>query len=165
MANFKITSTSLEIIASQESSKHDFDFLVGQWQVQNRRLKNGAWTTFESEIHMRKTLAGLGNVENYYAQFDGKDFEGQAVRLFQPTTRLWSIYWIDSNTMKMDELPVVGSFENGIGKFYALDNSTLIVYQWDKTDPENPIWSQATSIDEGITWEWNWEMKLSRKKK
>ena len=31
-------------------------------------------------------------------------------------------------------------------------------FQYDKTDPENPIRGQAFSTDGGQTWEWNWFM-------
>lgn len=30
----------LAITASKNSSKHDFDFLVGGWKIRNRKLKN-----------------------------------------------------------------------------------------------------------------------------
>jgi hypothetical protein len=165
------TSMKLRAEPSATSSQNDFDFLVGKWKVHNRKLKvrlnhNNEWDEFESELHMRKALNGMGNVENYYASFDGKPFEGLAVRLFNPQTRLWTIYWIDTNGMMMDEHPVTGSFEKGVGKFYAQDTfdgkEILVVYQWDATDPNKPIWSQAFSIDNGKTWEWNWEMKLAK---
>jgi len=37
-----------------------------------------------------------------------------------------------------------------------------VLYQWNKTNPEHPIWSQAFSPDNGKTWEWNWEMVLTK---
>jgi len=159
-----------KIQPSATSSQNDFDFLQGKWRVHNRKLKvrlnnSNEWDEFESELHMRKALNGMGNVENYYASFEGKLFEGLAVRLFKPETRLWTIYWMDTNGMRMDQHPVTGSFENGIGKFYAQDTfdgkEILVIYQWDATYPKQPIWSQAFSIDNGKTWEWNWEMRLS----
>ncbi len=131
------------------SSENDFDFLSGKWKVHNRKLKtrlagNHEWIEFKSELHMRKTLNSFGNVENYYASFDGKSFEGMAIRLFNPLTKLWTIYWIDSNNCSMDEHPVTGSFENRVGKFYTNDmyNGIPIVmlFQWDATNPEHPEW-------------------------
>jgi hypothetical protein len=161
-----IIKSGENIKSSATSSKNDFDFLVGIWKVHNRRLKNNEWVEFESELHMRKTLGGLGNVENYYATFDGKPFEGKAIRLFNPATKLWTVYWMDSNNATMDEHPVTGSFENNIGKLYANDTvngkPVVILYQWDATNPEHPKWSQASSVDDGKTWEWNWEMYLTR---
>ena len=145
----------LNITSSLTSSQSDFDFLQGKWKVQNRKLKvrlnnSNEWEEFESELHMRKALNGMGNVENYFASFDGKPFEGLAVRLFNPETRLWTIYWMDTNGMRMDQHPVTGSFENGIGKFYANDTfdgkAILMIYQWNVTNPTQPIWSQMILI-------------------
>lgn len=172
MEQVTLTASKLfESKPSAASSQNDFDFLPGKWKVHNRKLKirlagNNEWIEFEAELHMRKTLNGLGNVENYYARFDGNPFEGMAIRLFNPLTKLWTIYWIDSNGCTMDEHPVTGSFENRIGKFYANDtfngNPIVVLYQWDATNPEQPKWSQACSTDNGKTWEWNWEMTLTR---
>ncbi len=162
---------NVNIIPSATSSENDFDFLQGKWKVQNRKLKvrlnnSNEWEEFESELHMRKALNGMGNVENYYASFDGKPFEGLAVRIFNPQTRLWTIFWMDTNGMVMDQHPVTGSFENGVGKFYANDTfgekAILVIYQWNATNPNQPIWSHAFSVDNGKTWEWNWEMRLSK---
>jgi len=36
------------------------------------------------------------------------------------------------------------------------------LFHWDKTDIDNPIWSQAFSTDNGKTWEWNWYMYTNR---
>ena len=159
---------NLTIIPSATSAYSDFDFLEGKWHVKNRKLKERLagcteWITFESEIHLRKTL--MGNIENYYAIFEGVPFEGMAVRLFDPQTELWTIYWIDSSIPKMDTHPVVGSFENKVGEFFTKDvfngEEILVVYKWDATNADQPIWSQAYSLDEGKSWEWNWEMVLS----
>lgn len=111
-------------------------------------------------------MGGVGNFESFRAVFDGKPFEGMAVRLFDPATMLWSIYWADNNACVLDKNPVVGSFDSGIGKFFARDKfngkDITVLYQWDKSDPQKPIWSQAFSIDEGKTWEWNWHMHLTK---
>ena len=40
MQNCKINSAgSLEITPSKESSKHDFDFYEGKWNINNRKLE------------------------------------------------------------------------------------------------------------------------------
>lgn len=162
---------ALNIKPSATSSENDFDFLEGKWKVKNRKLKlrlsnSNAWFEFESALNMQKTLNGIGNVENYYATFDGKPFEGMAIRLFNPATKLWTVYWIDSNGGVMDEHPVTGSFKNGLGKFYARDiyrdKDIIVLYQWDATNAGQPKWGQAFSEDNGKTWEWNWKMILAR---
>ena len=161
---------SLIITASPGSSQQDFDFYIGKWKLRNKKLKTRLnncteWLTFESTQEMYPVLNGLGNIDNYLATFDGQPFEGMSVRLFNPKTKLWSIYWADSNEGVLQK-PVVGSFDNNIAHFFAKDSfqdrEILVVFRWDITDKENPIWSQAFSIDNGASWEWNWYMYFSK---
>jgi hypothetical protein len=156
---------------SSTSSKSDFDFFAGNWKIHNRMLKKKPdntteWTEFESTQEMHVILRGIGNVDNFIAERNGKPFEGMTLRLFNPQTRLWSIYWADSNFGVLGLPPVVGSFENKVGHFFSKDNyngkTQFTVYRWDARDANNPIWSQATSDDNGKTWEWNWFMYMRR---
>ena len=148
---------------SATSSEHDFDYLVGTWKLRNRKLRSrlthsAEWIAFESRVEMHQILNGLGNIDKYTDQASGKPFEGVAVRLFDPKTRLWSIYWADGSRGSFDP-PVVGSFENKVGHFFARDTFNgqpiIVVFRWDVRNPSLPIWSQAFSTDEGRTWEWN----------
>ncbi len=161
---------ALEIIASKTSSPDDFDFLVGKWQILNRKLKSrlsscSEWIEFEAWAECRKILNGYGNIDSFHTTVEDRPFEGMSLRLFNPGTRLWSIYWADSEKVVLD-VPQVGSFEDGIGRFFARDiyESKKIVVQfcWDITDPNRPVWSQAFSADNGNTWEWNWYMSFKR---
>ncbi|NOU19172.1 MAG: hypothetical protein HOO91_16570 [Bacteroidales bacterium] len=159
----------LIITPSSTSSKSDFNFYEGKWKIHNRKLKSRLsncieWTEFESTQEMRKVLNGIGNIDNFFATFNGIPFEGMTVRLFNPKTKLWSIYWADSNEGKLDP-PVVGSFENGIGYFFTKDSfngkNIIVVFRWDSRNKDNPVWSQAFSEDNGKTWEWNWYMYIN----
>ncbi len=155
----------LVLTASATSSQHDFEFLTGKWKMYHRKLKsrlsnNNEWIPLESEDeNFGALLGGLGNSDLYKAIFDGKPFEGFTLRLFNPKTRLWSLYWVASNSGVLDP-PVVGSFEGDIGHFFCKDTfrgkEVIVVFRWDKRDRENPVWSQAFSPDRGKTWEWNW---------
>src|SRR6266487_2080220 len=125
----------------------------------NAKITSTEWEEFEStDENVGMILNGIGNTDIYKSTLDGKPFEGLTLRLFNPKTRLWSLYWVPSNTGVMDP-PVVGSFEGNIGKFYGKDvfqgKPILVVFVWDKTDKDNPVWSQAFSPDNGKTWEWN----------
>lgn len=161
---------NLIITAAPSSSKHDFDFFEGRWKLHNRKLRSKLnncteWVEFGSTQEMYKVLNGMGNIDNFLATFDGQPFEGMTVRLFDPKTNLWSIYWADSNNGKLDP-PVVGSFESNIGHFFTKDvfdeKDIIVVFRWDATDPGNPVWSQAFSGNNGKTWEWNWYMFMTR---
>jgi hypothetical protein len=117
------------------------------------------WDEFETIVDDVSILAGKGNMDIGYDTVGGKPWEGRTIRLFNPQTRLWSLYWVESNKVIMDP-PVVGSFHGSVGKFYGRDTyngkAIIFMFRWDKTDPEHPVWSQAFSTDNGKTWEWNW---------
>lgn len=161
----------LIISPSSTSSKTDFNFFIGKWNLQNKTLKKNPdnaveWKEFESTQEMHTILDGIGNIDNFLAERNGKHFEGMTLRLFNPQTRLWSIYWADSNYGVLGIPPVVGSFENHVGFFFSKETSNgknvITVYRWDVRNPDKPIWSQATSEDNGQTWEWNWFMYMRR---
>ncbi|MEJ0087528.1 MAG: hypothetical protein WDO72_17780 [Pseudomonadota bacterium] len=154
---------ALAIQPSATSSEHDFDFLVGDWKLRNRKLKSrlthsDEWMAFESAVEMHPILGGMGNIDKYTESVSGKPYEGVALRLFNARTKLWSIYWADSNSGALDP-PVVGSFANKVGHFFARDTykgqNIIVLFRWDVRNPQRPIWSQAFSTDEGRTWEWN----------
>lgn len=160
----------LIIQPSLTSSKHDFDFFQGKWKLRNRKLTSRLsgcteWMEFDSTQEMYIILNGLGNIDNFLATFNSQPFEGMSLRLFDPETRLWSIYWADSARARLDP-PVVGSFDGPTGHFFTRDvlngEAILVVFRWDIRDKNNPVWSQAFSNNQGKTWEWNWYMYMSK---
>lgn len=160
----------LNINPSTNSSASDFDFLAGKWRVENRKLDVrlagcDTWTEFSARGECRKILNGFGNSDSLLAKFDDVMFEGFTLRLFDPKTRLWSIYWADSVNVRLD-VPQVGSFDGAIGEFFARDiyegRQIVVKFRWDATNPDAPVWSQAFSPDDGETWEWNWFMNFYR---
>lgn len=155
---------------SSSSSSEDFNFCYGKWRIANRKLLRrfvncNEWSEFEATSDCSRILRGIGNAESYFTDAFGSPFEGYALRLFDPTTRLWSIFWTDSERATLDP-PQIGSFANGVGEFLARDvfegKPIIVKFRWDATDPDRPIWSQAFSADDGATWEWNWFMKMER---
>jgi len=163
----------LVIKASATSSQHDFDYLVGKWKLAHHKLRSRLinckeWDEFETMVADSNGLAGTASFDVGWATFDGKPWEGRTIRLFNPETRLWSLYWTASNSGGRMDPPVVGSFENNIGLFFAKDmykgKPVIMVFKWDKRNPEAPVWSQAFSDDNGKTWEWNWYNTSTRVK-
>lgn len=164
----------LVISPSPTSSSSDFNFLVGEHHVHHKKLKSrlvnsSDWIEFDGTHSQELILNGIGNLEQHEMMgLDGKPLAGMALRLFDPETRIWSIYWSDSRSGKLD-VPMRGSFENNIGYFFAKDeyagNSILVQFKWDASDPVKPVWSQAFSKDGGNTWEWNWYMYFTKRDK
>jgi hypothetical protein len=150
----------------------DFDFLFGSWTVFNRRLDrrlvgSTTWLEFEATGEARQALGGIGNVDEFRATFpDGKLLVGMTVRIFDPSTRLWSLYWADSRSGRLGP-PVVGRFRNGVGEFLGEDvqdgTPVKVKFRWSDITPNSARWEQAMSADGGQTWEWNWEMEFVRK--
>lgn len=163
----------LVITPSTTSSQHDFDYLVGKWKLAHHKLRSRLsgckdWDEFETMVVDSNGLAGMASFDIGWATFDGKPWEGRTIRLYNPQTRLWSLYWVASNSGGRMDPPVVGSFENNIGLFFGKDvykgKPVIVVFKWDKRNPEAPVWSQAFSDDNGKTWEWNWYNTSTRVK-
>lgn len=154
----------VSITPFENSSHRDFDFILGKFKVKSKKLKSGLcgcleWVEFDFEIEALPALEGRAHFEWCNGVYQGQKFEAATYRIYNPETRLWSLYWTDSNQCQLDA-PQVGSFDGNIGTFFANDTHdgkpVICVFQWDKTDPDAPVWSQALSEDGGKTWEWNY---------
>jgi len=147
---------------------HDFDFLLGSWRVEHRKLRErlvgcDEWLTLSGTAEVRPVLRGLGNVDRFL--FHGQDFEGMTWRLFDLEDRCWTIHWADTRRGRLDP-PLKGKFQDGVGLFYGDDSHDgrpiRIRFIWRALDPNHAQWQQAFSADEGVTWETNWIMEFER---
>ena len=161
----------LLLMPSATSSFHDYDFLQGHHRVRHKKLKERLnqcteWIDIEGMKDTEKILGGIGNTEKHSLKnVDGNRVEAIALRLFDTSTKLWSLYWADNVTGKLDP-PLQGSFEGNLGVFFGKDyfegEEILVQFQYDRSNPEEPVWGQAFSNDKGRRWEWNWFMFYKR---
>ena len=158
-----------EVLDSRPPGASDFDFLQGRWTVHHKKLTERlvgceTWDEFDTPAAHQLILGGLGNIDQCRTE-SGEFFEGDSLRLFDKSSGLWRIYWVDTNGATLFP-PVEGSFNGDIGLFRGRDQQdgipVLAEFCWDKTNPEAPIWQQAFSADEGATWETNWYMYFER---
>lgn len=154
----------------ERDASHDFDFFHGRWHTRNRRLVerlqgSTTWETFDATNDVTPVLGGLGNVDEYRTEH-WPGFVGLSLRLFNPRTGKWTIYWAN-NREGVLEPPVVGSFSNGVGVFEGRDElrgrPILVRYIWSRITTTSPRWEQAFSPDDGKTWETNWIMDFARR--
>ena len=147
----------------------DFDFFMGRWTVQNRRLTerlagSDEWEEFESTSVAHPILGGLGNEDEFRTRHAG-GFIGMSFRFFDPVKRRWSIYWADSRRPGELDPPVFGTFSGDIGVFEGEDEfegrPIRVRFIWSGTKTRTPRWEQAFSVDGGETWETNWIMDFS----
>ncbi len=150
---------------------HDFDFLFGSWHIVNERLTSrlsnaNEWERFEAFQDCRPILGGMGNIDDFRPTWPGHEgFEGVSLRLFNPATERWSIYWMDTSG-ELQPL-VVGRFVDGVGEFFGDDQHqgkpVLVRFRWSDIAADSARWEQAFSTDRGETWETNWIMTLTRR--
>ena len=106
------------------SSAHDFDFLHGHWHVSHRRLRerlcgNVDWQNFDGTCSAQAILGGGGNVDDNLLHLPGGSYRAATLRTHDPQTGRWSIWWLDGRHPHRLDVPVVGSFDQGIGTFFA----------------------------------------------
>ena len=149
-------------------SPHDFDFLIGRFDVANRRLRerhigSNDWDEFPA-THSGWTLHD-GAVSVDEIRFASRGFSGATVRTLDRARRRWSICWVNSLKGVL-EPPVHGGFDGGRGEFFGEDHDlgrpVQVRFIWSGTTTRTPQWEQAFSIDNGRTWETNWVMSFTR---
>lgn len=146
----------------------DFDFLVGRWRVQHRRLRrrgsaSSDWDEYLGRAETRPLLDGRCNIEEH--QIAGTDASGIALRTFDKALNLWSIYWVSERDGLLQP-SVTGGFNGNLGTFEGDDldgeRPVRVRFIWDRSDVRSPHWSQSFSYDGGASWELNWTMRFER---
>ena len=149
----------------------DFDFEFGRWTVRHRRLRDRLagctqWDEFTGTAQTRPVLGGNGNIEDNVLNLPTGVIRAIAVRSYNQTSRTWAIWWLATDDPHRLDVPVLGGFKDGVGKFMAEDTlrgqPILVRFLWLATDTPTPRWEQAMSGDGGETWETNWTMDFER---
>lgn len=155
---------------NERDGRNDFDFFVGKWVVQHRKLKellkgSEQWDEFESTVEDRQILGGIGNLEEMIFERESGRLYGTSLSIYNPKSGLWSQYWVDSAYATLNS-PMVGKFTDGVGEFFAddtLDDRPVLARsRWFDITPTSCRWDQALSGDDGKTWEVNWVMEFQR---
>lgn len=155
------------------SAPTDFDFVVGDWTVKHRRLREQLadcqeWVDFDGEMATQKILGGYGNIEDNRLLMPDNEFRAVALRSFDREKGMWSIWWLDGRLPGSVDVPVVGNFTDGIGTFYAADTfkgiPITVRFIWSQSTADVLRWEQAFSRDDGLSWETNWTMDFTRKR-
>lgn len=154
------------------TSEHNFDFLHGHWHVSHCRLRERLcgcteWDHFEGTCNAQAILGGQGNVDDNLLHLPGGSYRAATLRTHDPQTGRWSIWWLDGRHPHRLDVPLLGTFEHGVGRFFAsdvLDGRPIRVrFLWTDTHTPSPRWEQAFSPDGGQTWEVNWTMRFHRR--
>lgn len=155
---------------TENDGRNDFDFLTGTWKVHHcslvGRLKGSTeWVEFDGDMVSRKILNGLGNMDENIIHRKTGPVHAITLRLFNPESGEWSIYWSTDLTGILD-VPMIGGFKDRRGEFYSQEvfegRHTYNRFIWSKITANSCQWEQAFSVDGGKTWETNWIMEFER---
>ena len=155
---------------TENDGRNDFDFLVGNFIMRHRRLKERLkgstdWEEFDGTAVGKKILNGLGHCDEVIINRETGYNYGYTLRLFDVKTKEWSIYR-SAGASNMLDVPMIGQFTHGLGEFYSQEvfegRHIFCRFTWSKITANSAQWEQAFSIDGGKSWETNWMNTFER---
>jgi hypothetical protein len=158
--------------AAKRDGQRDFDFEFGRWKVHLRRLVepltgSSEWVDLHGISEVRKVWGGRANLGEILVEGGGTRIQGMSMRLYNPQTREWSIYWASSRDGTLG-IPMIGGFANGRGEFYGQekfgDRTIYARFIFSHFTPSSFRIVQSFSADGGKTWEPNWIANFTRVK-
>jgi hypothetical protein len=150
--------------SAERDGPHDFDFELGSWKIHlKRRLHpltgSTQWVEFDGTSVTRKVWKGRAELEQFETNGASGHIEGLTLRLYDPESHQWRLYWANSKDGTIGQ-PMVGEFRNGRGEFYdqeSFNGKVIFVrYIWSEITPNSAHFEQSFSDDGGKTWEANW---------
>jgi hypothetical protein len=160
--------------AETRDGQHDFDFELGSWKIHLKRLLHPltgstTWAEFDGTSVTRKLWNGRSQIEEFEVASATGHVEGLTLRLYNPQTHQWSLYWANGKDGILG-IPTIGEFKNGRGEFFDQEPSgpngraVLVRFIWSEITPNSAHFEQSFSDDGGKTWEVNWITDQTRVK-
>jgi len=164
-AKSELPSTSLPT-----DQAHAFDFEIGSWKIHLSRLQDRlagstTWVEFDGTSVTRAVWNGRANLEEFETDSPTGYIEGLTLRLYNPQSHQWSIYWANGKDATLGQ-PMIGEFGNGRGEFFDQEfwkgKAVFVRFIWSNTNTNKPHFEQSFSYDGGKTWEVNWITNQTR---
>jgi hypothetical protein len=159
------------LAAQTRDGRHDFDWEHGDWTVRISRLTNAlsadadVWAEYEGTSTLRPFWDGQGNFGELNVAGPAGTIRGLSLRTYDPQTGQWRIHWSNAADGVVGP-PMVGGFENGVGRFYNQETyrgrAIFVRFIMDEITPTSWKLEQAFSDDGGTTWETNWIARFQR---
>src|SRR5947208_3598170 len=85
-------------VSQARDGQHDFDFNIGVWKSRIRRLQHPLtgskeWIDVNATVTVSKVWQGRANLEEIEADGPTGHIEGLTLRLYNPESRQWYLYW------------------------------------------------------------------------
>ena len=147
----------------EQPGQRDFEPLLGRWSfhLKARPALSGStqWVDYTGPGECTPLWHGRAQLDTINLEGPSKHIEGLTVRLFNPKTHEWRLYWANSRD-GLVVVPQIGQFKAGHGEFYAQDvledKSVLVKFDWSALMSKSPHFEQSFSNDGGKNWEVNW---------
>lgn len=155
---------------SLDDHQHDFDFEFGSWRAHLRRRVHplsgtDEWVEYDGTSTVRKVWGGRANLGELELKRDTSHLEGLSLRLYDPASHQWSVYWSNSHDGVLGAA-MVGQFQHGRGEFFdqeTLEGRAVFVrFVFSDVTAHAFRLEQAFSADGGRTWEANWIATFTR---
>ncbi len=143
---------------------HDFDFSIGTWKTQLKRLVrpltgSTTWVELEGTTVVRKVWDSRANLAELKVDTADGPLHVLSLRLYNPKARQWSLNTANASGGTLS-VPTVGEFKDGRGEFYdqeVFEGRTILVRNvWSNITADSCRFEQSFSDDGGKTWELNW---------
>jgi hypothetical protein len=157
-------SANAEHSNDARDGQHDFDFEIGTWKTELKRLLHplsgsNEWVECHGTSVVRKVWDGRANLVELTADCPGGHFEGLNLRLYNPVSHQWSLNFANASSGTLGQ-PTVGEFKNGRGEFYDQETfkgrAILVRFVIIPVSADVCRFEQSFSDDGGKTWELNW---------
>lgn len=167
------TSAQTPPICEEEQGRA-FDFWVGDWDIRQRiRREDGTYLALPARTSVSRALDGCALVEHWQGEVqffwegmqEPEPMKAISVRAYDPRTREWNIYWMDTRSRRFDT-PYVGNFAGDRGDFYreweTPEGRRIGRIRFSVVSRDSVSWSLAVSTDERQNWTTMWSMEMRR---
>lgn len=157
--------------AAAAGSVKDFDWFVGSWRVEHRRLRqrfvgSNDWETFQGTTTCQQLLGGVVNLNESLGTRESGPFRGMGLRAYDAKSDRWFDWYLTASDPTNLGEPGIGRFEGKVGTFASVETiggtPTHVRGRFTSISAGEATWEQAMSRDGGATWETNWIMRYLR---
>jgi hypothetical protein len=149
---------------STRDGRHDFDFNIGRWRTQLRRLDapltgSNRWFEYEGTSVVRSLLGGDASLVELDVTGPAGRIEGVLLRLYDGQARQWTMHYASRKGGQLTA-PLVGEFRGNRAEFFGQEvvngRTILVRFVISAITPDSAIFEQFFSPDGGRSWELNW---------
>jgi hypothetical protein len=152
------------VSAASRDGARDFDFEIGRWKTQLRRLRSpltgsNDWVSYSGTTIVTPIWDGKANLVELDVEGPAGRIRALSLRLYNPETREWTLNFANAAAGTL-ATPSVGGFRGGRGEFHsretAAGRSVLVRFAISDMKADSVRFEQSFSADGGRTWEPNW---------